>query len=73
MTPGPLRAGTGGYTERDRRHWAGESPKPQNAKAGSYGLTVGLIWWPIGMIFALGYFTFLFRTFKGKVAVDEPH
>ncbi len=45
----------------------------QNAKAGSYGLTVGLIWWPIGMIFALGYFTFLFRTFKGKVAVDEPH
>jgi cytochrome d ubiquinol oxidase subunit II len=45
----------------------------QNSKAGTYGLTVGLIWWPIGIIIALGYFTFLFRTFKGKVAVDEPH
>ena len=45
----------------------------QNAKAGEYGLSVGLIWWPIGIIIALGYFTFLFRTFKGKVAADETH
>ncbi|CAN5592890.1 cytochrome d ubiquinol oxidase subunit II [soil metagenome] len=45
----------------------------QNAKAGAYGLTVGLIWWPIGIIIALGYFAFLFRTFKGKVAADDPH
>ncbi|MFM9904839.1 MAG: cytochrome d ubiquinol oxidase subunit II [Pyrinomonadaceae bacterium] len=44
-----------------------------NAKAGDYGLSVGLIWWPIGIIIALGYFTFLFRTFKGKVAVEDPH
>ena len=44
-----------------------------NAKAGAYGLSVGLIWWPIGIIIALGYFTFLFRTFKGKVAVEEHH
>lgn len=44
-----------------------------NAKAGDYGLSVGLIWWPIGIIIALGYFTFLFRTFKGKVTVGEPH
>ena len=44
-----------------------------NAKAGDYGLMVGLIWWPIGIIIALGYFTFLFRTFKGKVAMDEGH
>jgi cytochrome d ubiquinol oxidase subunit II len=44
-----------------------------NSKAGAYGLSVGLIWWPIGIIIALGYFTFVFRTFKGKVAVDEPH
>ncbi len=44
-----------------------------NAKAGAYGLSVGLIWWPIGIIIALGYFTFLFRTFKGKVVVEESH
>ena len=45
----------------------------QNAKAGSYGLTAGLIWWPFGFLIEIGYFTFLFRTFKGKVAIDEPH
>ena len=42
-----------------------------NAKAGAYGLSVGLIWWSIGILIALGYFTFLFRTFKGKIAVGE--
>jgi cytochrome bd ubiquinol oxidase subunit II len=44
-----------------------------NAKAGEYGLSVGIIWWTIGIAIAIGYFTFLFRTFKGKVAVNEPH
>jgi len=42
-----------------------------NAKAGDYGLTVGLIWWTIGIVIVVGYFTFLFRTFKGKVAVTD--
>ena len=42
-----------------------------NTKAGSYGLAVGIIWWTIGIIIALGYFVFLFRTFKGKVRVEE--
>ena len=44
-----------------------------NAKAGDYGLAVGLIWWTIAIIIALGYFTFLFRTFKGKVTVGGEH
>lgn len=44
-----------------------------NSKAGAYGLSVGLIWWPIGIIIAIGYFVFLFRTFKGKVTVGEDH
>lgn len=44
-----------------------------NAKAGDYGLGVGLIWWSIGIVIALGYFTFLFRTFKGKVLVEDQH
>lgn len=39
----------------------------ENASAGTYGLTVGLIWWTIGITIAIGYFVFLFRTFKGKV------
>ena len=29
---------------------------------------VGLIWWAFGMMIVIGYFFFLFRTFKGKVA-----
>lgn len=45
----------------------------ENAKAGEYRLTVGLIWWPLGIIIAIGYFVFLFRTFKGKVPVGGEH
>ena len=44
-----------------------------NTRAGDYGLSVALLWWPIGIIIALGYYTFLFRTFKGKVKVGEEH
>jgi cytochrome d ubiquinol oxidase subunit II len=38
-----------------------------NSAAGHHGLSVGLTWWTLGMILALGYFTLLFRMFKGKV------
>ncbi|MGA2858024.1 MAG: cytochrome d ubiquinol oxidase subunit II [Candidatus Sulfotelmatobacter sp.] len=38
-----------------------------NTAAGHYGLSVGLAWWILGMILALGYFVFLFRMFRGKV------
>ena len=41
-----------------------------SAKAGAYGLKIGLVWWIIGMILAAGYFTFLYRSFAGKVVVD---
>jgi cytochrome d ubiquinol oxidase subunit II len=45
-----------------------------NAKAGAYGLKIGLMWWAIGMILATGYFTFVYRSFAGKVKVQEdPH
>jgi cytochrome bd ubiquinol oxidase subunit II len=45
-----------------------------SAKASDYGLKVGLIWWVIGMILATGYFTFVYRSFAGKVVVDrDPH
>jgi cytochrome bd ubiquinol oxidase subunit II len=39
-----------------------------NAAAGSYSLSYGLIWWSFGMSLALGYFVFIYRMFRGKVA-----
>jgi len=45
-----------------------------SAKAGPYGLKVGLIWWVIGMILATGYTVFVYRSFAGKVeAGASPH
>lgn len=46
----------------------------ENAKAGAYGLKVGLVWWFIGIVLATGYFTFVYRSFAGKVGADgEGH
>jgi cytochrome d ubiquinol oxidase subunit II len=42
-----------------------------SAKAGAYGLKIGLVWWVIGMILAAGYFTFVYRSFAGKVPAEE--
>jgi cytochrome bd ubiquinol oxidase subunit II len=41
-----------------------------NASAGHYGLSIGLIWWSIGMILAIGYFVFVYRMFRGKVQLE---
>ena len=41
-----------------------------NTAAGRHGLTVGLTWWAFGMILALGYFTLLYRMFRGKVRLE---
>jgi len=41
-----------------------------NASAGHHGLSVGLIWWTLGMILALGYFFFVYRMFRGKVRLE---
>ena len=41
-----------------------------NAKAGDYGLRVGLVWWIVGMILATGYFMYLYRHFAGKVTLE---
>jgi cytochrome bd ubiquinol oxidase subunit II len=43
----------------------------QNAKAGDYGLRIGLAWWIIGMILVMGYFLFTYRHFSGKVTLDS--
>jgi cytochrome d ubiquinol oxidase subunit II len=39
-----------------------------NAHSGDYALGAGLVWWTLGMAIALGYFTFLYRTFRGKIS-----
>ena len=41
-----------------------------NTAAGAHGLSVGLVWWSLGMVLALGYFFFLFRMFRGKVRLE---
>ena len=42
-----------------------------NAKTGAYSLTVGLVWWLVGIALAIGYFTFIYRMFRGKVGLDQ--
>lgn len=41
-----------------------------SAKAGTYGLRVGAIWWTLGIILAASYFSFLYRSFAGKVGAE---
>ena len=41
-----------------------------NTIAQEYGLGVGLIWWVIGMVMALCYFTYLFYSFRGKIILS---
>ena len=38
-----------------------------NASAGATGLRVGLTWWIPAIVLAVGYFTYLFWSFRGKV------
>ena len=42
-----------------------------NAKAPDYGLKVGLIWWVIGMALATIYFTYVYRSFAGKITAES--
>jgi cytochrome d ubiquinol oxidase subunit II len=44
-----------------------------SAKAGLYGLEIGLLWWAIGVFLAAGYFTYLYRSFRGKVDVNANY
>ena len=41
-----------------------------NSAAGHHGLAVGLVWWTLGMILTLGYFVYIYRTFRGKVQLE---
>lgn len=41
------------------------------AAAADYGLTVGLAWFVPGMVLVAGYFVYTYRSFGGKVDLDE--
>lgn len=49
---------------------ASHSLTVDSAKAGAYGLKIGLIWWVIGMLLATGYSLFVYRSFAGKVTLE---
>jgi cytochrome d ubiquinol oxidase subunit II len=42
-----------------------------NSAAAHHGLVVGLVWWTIGAIIAVGYFIFVYRMFRGKVNLES--
>jgi cytochrome bd-type quinol oxidase subunit 2 len=42
-----------------------------NAAAAPYGLKVGLAWFIPGMLLTTGYFVYTYRSFAGKVALEE--
>lgn len=41
-----------------------------NSAAGHHGLSVGLVWWTLGMILTVGYFVFVYRMYRGKVQLE---
>ena len=42
----------------------------ENTKTGEHGMMVGLVWWSIGIVFAIAYFVFVYRMFRGKVSLE---
>jgi cytochrome d ubiquinol oxidase subunit II len=42
-----------------------------NAAAGPLSLRVGLVWWVLAIALAVGYFVYLFRSFRGKVQLES--
>ena len=43
-----------------------------NTATSAYGMRVALYWFVPGMILAIAYFAYIYRTFAGKVVADEP-
>ncbi|MEO7020695.1 MAG: cytochrome d ubiquinol oxidase subunit II [Ktedonobacteraceae bacterium] len=44
-----------------------------NTSASPYSLSVGLLWWTIGILLAVIYFVFTYRLFRGKVSMSDLH
>jgi cytochrome d ubiquinol oxidase subunit II len=41
-----------------------------NTATSRYGMSVGLVWWSVGMVLAVGYFVFVYRMFRGNVKLE---
>ncbi|MES2222657.1 MAG: hypothetical protein V4587_17030, partial [Acidobacteriota bacterium] len=72
QTGDEYRTTLGGYGTTNQSHGEIEQTQEQqdisNALAGHHGLAVGLVWWGFGILLAIGYFIFVYRMFRGKVA-----
>jgi cytochrome d ubiquinol oxidase subunit II len=44
-----------------------------NSLTGAHSLHVGLVWWSLGLILALGYFTTSYWLFRGKVSAEAGY
>jgi cytochrome bd ubiquinol oxidase subunit II len=46
-----------------------------SAKAADYGLKIAIIWWTFGILLAIGYFVYTYRSLAGKVLIakDQTH
>ena len=42
-----------------------------NSAAQEHGLGIGVVWWIIGIILTTGYFIYMYRSFRGKVNMDD--
>lgn len=49
-------------------HWTLGGLTPS---AGAHDLSVGLYWWILSALLAVGYFLFISTMFRGKVQMDE--
>jgi hypothetical protein len=39
--------------------------------AAAHGLAVALLWWPVALVLAFGYFAVIVRNYRGKVSPAE--
>ena len=44
-----------------------------NAANSAHGLAIGLLWWIPAIALAIGYFVYLFRSFRGKAQPGDDH
>jgi cytochrome d ubiquinol oxidase subunit II len=42
-----------------------------NTAAQSYGLRIGAIWWAVGILLTTAYFVYLYRSVRGKIALEN--
>ena len=51
--------------------YSGDDITVAKALSGPHTLHVGLVWWAFGMLMAATYFAIVYRTFRGKVSLED--